>query len=299
MSGSSFRFTVVSALIAASSLGVLAYVVASRVGVSGDSSGSVSQLIKPPSVLDRQAASSKGEKEIDDAAVERMDMDWDSRLNGPICTDVPAVAGFFEALRVEGVAVTEAMRKELKSWLATFVTSAASDDPKAYFEMLARGGEIIQPARLATYQVSPSDASAPGSDPDSSPWEIVRSSFLQDKGRSGWRAVVPEGSFIRIHDADDFPKDPSVDLAKKRGAIRVFHPLTMSPEGFAKSLLAKDKSLMVADVNLFIRHADSANNVVRPYIIRLWWDPKTSVWRPLRMWCFENRYESISSRVLF
>jgi hypothetical protein len=230
-----------------------------------------------------------------------MDMTWDSWQFDVDFSDREKLAESIESIPIKGkIATTQEQLSKLRSVLCEVLFDFGNNDFDAYYKFLKNSGETFPPYMIQRFRQDltiglgfPEDKIA------SDPWELLSQSAKEYKDQSLWQGLVTHKSQINLFEARTHElTEPGEDLHKIRRAITTYTHVTEPPITLEQIIEARGKAI-IADTTLFVTHTDEVGGKVRPYVIRMWYDPKNNLWRPLRMTFFPNAYESLQPKMAF
>ena len=230
-----------------------------------------------------------------------MDMTWDSWQFDVEFSDRNKLAESIEGIQIKGkVAITHEQLSELRNVLCEVLFDFGNNDFDAYYDFLKNSGEIFPPSMIQAFrQDLVTDLGFPEDKIASDPWELLSQSCKEYKEQSLWQGLVSHKSHINLFEAHTHKvAEPGEDLHKIRRSITTYRHVTVPPLTFEQIIEARGKAI-VADTRLFVTHTDEVGGKVRPYVIRMWYDPVNNLWRPLRMTFFPNAYESLHPKITF
>lgn len=230
-----------------------------------------------------------------------MDMTWDSWQFDVEFSDRNKLTESIEGIPIKGkVAITHEQLSELRNVLCEVLFDFGNNDFDAYYDFLKNSKETFPPHMIQAFRRDlitglgfPEDKVA------SDPWELLSQSCKEYKEQSLWQGLVSHKSHIDLFEAHTHKlAEPGEDLKQIRGSITTYMHVTVPPLTLEQIIKARGKAI-VADTTLFVTHTDEVGGKVRPYVIRMWYDPVNNLWRLLRMTFFPNAYESLHPKMTF
>jgi len=230
-----------------------------------------------------------------------VDMTWDSWHFDVEFTDRNKLAESIEGIPIKSkVATTQEQLSKLRSVLCEVLFDFGNNDFDAYYDFLKKSGETFPPYMIQAFrQDLITELGFPEDKIASDPWELLSQSSKEYKEQSLWQGLVSHESRIDLFEANTHRlAEPGELLHKIRRSIATYKHVTVPPLTFEQIIEARGKAV-VADITLFVTHTDETGGKVRPYVIRMWYDPVNNMWRPLRMTFFPNAYESLHPKITF
>lgn len=230
-----------------------------------------------------------------------MDMTWDSWQFDVEFSDRKKLTESIEGIPIKGkVATTREQVSKLRTVLCEVLFDFGNNDFDSYYDFLKNSGETFPPYMIQRFRQDlitglgfPEDKIA------SDPWELLSQSCKEYEEKSLWQGLVSYKSHIDLFEAHTHKlTEPGEDLHKIRRSIATYTHVTVPPLTFEQIIEERGKAI-VADITLFVTHTDDVGGKVRPYVIRMWYDPVHNMWRPLRMTFFPNAYESLHPKITF
>lgn len=254
----------------------------SKVSYSDQISEASSKLSSGKNVIDSSDASSINYyHEKSTRALQ--DMEWDTWLSDSSLSDVNTLQRAVERIPVQDhdILDTHSINK-LQVFLLEILGCYGSDRPGDYLAYLRASGETISNEVADQVRgILTNELHIPTTDIPKDHWELVNLYMVRAKVDSHWESLVLKGSNIKIYKTDSVPADnPGADLRKIRSQI-VLIPHLFSPPVSISDVLHAKGSIFYADVTLFIRHSKEVGSMVRPIIMRLWYDEDLLCWRPV------------------
>ncbi len=229
---------------------------------------------------------------LDADPADMMDMEWNSREITSDFTDRSKIAVVISAMPIKSdTMVSEEQLNLLQDSVTEMIFDNGNNDYDSYLKLLKQSGEKISEGLyerllgyLKGYGITEEEIST-------DPFQRLSQYYENRKRKSRWKGLVSEGSEIRIFETRTSRLEtPGRELEIIRQAITTYpHPLR-PPISLDEMLKTKGKAL-IADVKVFIAHEDAMVGIVRPYVIRYWFDSINNFWRPQRATAFQNRKE--------
>lgn len=230
-----------------------------------------------------------------------MDINWDNSEIDADFADRDSIVNLIQAMPVKNRhLVSEKVLKALHSSLIEVVFDNGTNDFEAYTSFLKSYGEkvlvdVYKDLRKHLLEEGRGDEKEVTSDQ----WQVILQYYKKHRYSSRWEGFVATGSEIRIFETHTSELDqPGSKLAAIRQAITTFRHIS-NPPITLNEMLESEGKVFLADAIVFIAHDDEMGGIVRPYIIRYWYDPVHELWRPLDMSCLQNRFEHFKVGVMF
>ena len=226
-----------------------------------------------------------------------MDMQWDSRNVSATFSDPNRITDLIKTLPTKGLTISSDRLDGLHTVLTRTVLAYGNSDLEAYFDLLRESGETVAADIYEAFRQDLRSAGRTDQEVPTEPWEVLSEWCSENKERSLWGGFVVEGSEIRLFQTRARQLDqPGEFLKDIRKCTVNYRHLTTPPISPAEMLRSKGAILM-AEVTVFIAHADEVGSKIRPYIIRYWFDSVHEQWRPSAMSFFPNRLENLEKKV--
>ena len=230
-----------------------------------------------------------------------MDMRWDSKSVTCNFEDYEKVADTIQAIPIINKAmVTNEQLKTLHDVITQMVFDNGTHNIEAYFDYMKKNGQTISTDSYNSLRKAlKEEVKIPEMEIASEPWDLAVQFCETYDYCTSWQGLVSEDSEIKLFKTQTSTLDlPGKILANLREACTNFARFTVPPKTIEYEIQSKGE-VILADAKVYIQHADKMGAIVRPYIIRYWYDSDNSVWRPLEMTCFQNRHEHFDVRVLY
>lgn len=231
---------------------------------------------------------------------EIMDMEWDSWPIAALFQDRSMLSQAVAEIPVlSDAGIDDVAVEQLRSDLEEIMFLWGHNDTKGYLEWLLARGQYLDPA-LSEYYLNKveEDSNQLFDDGLSALYYTIESN--PDQYEAMWKGLVLQGSSIKIRRIISPDQNPPLGshLHNMRQAITNWRLFTLPPTSIEQAIVDHG-SIPIADVRVFIAHESDLEGKTRPYIMRLWYDESASLWRPLAMSAFQNRFEDFPVSIIY
>jgi len=238
---------------------------------------------------------------LDKPIDELMDLEWSKWPVRALLRDADLVGQAIKEIAVDGEAGDwEPQIGELRSTIKTMLLAYGSNNHSAYFDYLRDSGEsVVEETVAALRKIMVTELQVQEGELETDSWKLLSQFSKLAKLGIHWDGLVVQGSRIRLYSTRTATLPPlGRNFQRLRGQIVVYHHVATPPVELG-TVIASRGSAIIADVTVFISHSDELGGVVRPYVIRFWYDPINGSWRPKEMCGFSRQNEGPAVQLIF
>jgi hypothetical protein len=233
-------------------------------------------------------------------ADELMNMKWDSLSADTSFSNRKDVLRVVSSFTRTGITVDQHVSEALTSMLGDVLMFYGTNDLASYFRWLKESNETIRPEVIPELRNSlTQELHIPPQDIPEDSFDLLGRFVEKAAFKTHWNGLVGEGSSIHFFEATttELPS-PGKTFQDLRHKIVSYHHITKSPREPSQIISSKGKVLF-SDVTVLIAHSEEVGNIVRPYVMRLWYDPEANIWRPFPMSGFPSMKDGYPCQLVF
>lgn len=238
------------------------------------------------------------------SASELMDVGWDS-LGFEAISNQEQLKTLIVELPIQNKGlVKEQQLSQLHDTLSTLAGTYINDSNlSSYLNFLKENNEIpITNITTAIKNMLLDEAGIKESEIPTESWELIYK-YVETARQSGlephWDGLIKQNSQIKFFKTHtEKISNPGTEWQAIRGKIVSFFHVFEGKSSLPKTISNKGECV-VADVTLLVKHDEKLGNIVRPYILRFWYDEISEVWRPLSAYAFPNTKENFPVFFIF